>query len=270
MKAVDSMRIEQLWEKNYQLAKEFYESNGHLRIPISYVVDGYHIGIWIHNMKEAYNGKNTLNLTPQKIKLLEEIKIEWSIHDNVWLANYQKLLENSTGENIKNILENDELKQWIRKQKESYVNGTLPDARRCFVEKNINIFNIFYLKWEYYYYLAKQFYEQYHHLNIPLKYKINDINLGYWIAAQRDSYVKRLLTQEQIERLEKIGMIWCISEYCFIHNTIDKFNKKKYYQKLERRLYKFLEQQSCSIFTEKKDINDLEKNFQKYLNYVKK
>lgn len=258
------------FEIYYQAAKQFYEEKGHLRVPISYVQNGLNLGIWIHNMRSAYVGQNDIHLTQEQITLLEEIKMEWSIYYNDWLKRYRKLIENRKGKNLKNILEDNELKRWMNKQKQAYENGKISDNKKLLMEKYLYLFDLNYVKWEYAYYLAKQFYLKYHHLNVPRGYEVNSFKLGNWITLQRENYDNNLLSIKQIEKLEAIGMIWCISEYRFITNMIDYFNKEHYYQKLEKRFYQFLDQQSSIIFDSDEDVKNIESGFQKYLNYVKK
>ena len=58
------------------------------------------------------------------------------------------------------------------------------------------------------YNLAKEYFEQNGNLLIPRKYKINNINLGFWIGTQRDLYKNKKLSKERIDLLNSIGMIW--------------------------------------------------------------
>jgi len=65
------------WEVRYNHAKDFYEKNGHLRIPATYVVDGIWLGKWLYEQR-SYHRKDLRSLTPHKIHLLEQIGIVWN------------------------------------------------------------------------------------------------------------------------------------------------------------------------------------------------
>jgi len=48
--------------------------------------------------------------------------------------------------------------------------------------------------------------------NVPANYKVNDKSLGRWVNRQRSSYTKKELKQEQIDKLNAIGLKWSVHE----------------------------------------------------------
>lgn len=66
--------------------------------------------------------------------------------------------------------------------------------------------------WEINYQAAKHYFETYGDLNVPVAYRTkNGIQLGVWLSSQRRLYNSRFhgsLTQERIEKLNRIGMTW--------------------------------------------------------------
>ena len=60
-------------------------------------------------------------------------------------------------------------------------------------------------KWYEMYQLAQAFYEEHHHLKIPIDYKVDNKCLGSWLHRQKDEYRKGHLTERQIELLMAIG-----------------------------------------------------------------
>ena len=63
------------WEKAYALAVAYYEENGNLNIPRSYVTAvGERLGVWLANQQWSYpKGK----LTEERIAKLDEIGMRW-------------------------------------------------------------------------------------------------------------------------------------------------------------------------------------------------
>ena len=58
---------------------------------------------------------------------------------------------------------------------------------------------------------AKQYYVENGNLLIPGTYETNDgVKLGMWISHQRRDYIKNKLSNDRIELLEAIGMIWSV------------------------------------------------------------
>ena len=87
------------WTRMYDLAKEYYEKNGNLLIPRSYLVnfggETYKLGSWLHNQRSLYKrGKLSLD----RILLLEDLGIKWSdvkrsVLDRKWLIMYKETLK---------------------------------------------------------------------------------------------------------------------------------------------------------------------------------
>jgi|GEM_PF-928129 len=70
-------------------------------------------------------------------------------------------------------------------------------------------------QWNVLYELAKDFYNQHGHLNIHRDFCSGSHRLGRWIGTQRQDYRKRtnpFFTQERIDLLESIRMIWDVAE----------------------------------------------------------
>ena len=63
------------WNRNYDLAKDYYKEHGNLLIPRSYIIDNIALGNWIHLQRNYYK-KN--KLTKEKIDLLESIGMVWN------------------------------------------------------------------------------------------------------------------------------------------------------------------------------------------------
>lgn len=84
----------------------------------------------------------------------------------------------------------------------------LQDCRRLFEELEDTLS----ASWELMYAQAKKYCETNGNLMIPIKYKTESgYSLGSWLAAQRRIYngeVPGHLTQQQIEKLEAIGIVW--------------------------------------------------------------
>ena len=75
--------------------------------------------------------------------------------------------------------------------------------------------------WNKMYNFAKQYYEEFGNLLVPIKLVYKGSNLGTWIKTQRQacrSETKYLITPKQIELLNQIGMVWDVYDYQFDQN----------------------------------------------------
>lgn len=72
---------EAVWKEQYEEAKKFYETNGNLNVPKTYLFEnGKSIGRWLVAQRK-YRKQGTL--PEEKIALLNAIGIVWS-YDDVW------------------------------------------------------------------------------------------------------------------------------------------------------------------------------------------
>lgn len=73
------------WMDKYKLAKDYFNHYGNLEISKYFkTINGYEydekgisLGMWINNQRQAYKGHGRLKITPDQIKLLEEIGMKW-------------------------------------------------------------------------------------------------------------------------------------------------------------------------------------------------
>ena len=223
------------WNKNYTLAKNYYEHNGNLEIPkkfktlngYEYDENGINLGIWIQSQRRSH--KN-VKLSPERLNLLKTIGMRFEIkYNDGWNKNYalaKNYYEHNGNLEIPekfktlNGYEHDEnginLGMWIRSQRRSYKNVKLSPERlnllkdigmRFEIKHNNN-------EWNKNYALAKNYYERNGNLEIPEKFKTlngyeydeNGINLRRWLAVQTQLYQKARLSPERLNLLKDIGM----------------------------------------------------------------
>ena len=80
-----SDRLSMTWMEKYNLAKVYFEHYDNLEIPKTFkTINGYDydengiaLGTWICRQRQAYKGQGTQKITPDQIKLLEEIGMKW-------------------------------------------------------------------------------------------------------------------------------------------------------------------------------------------------
>ena len=231
--------LEDIWNKNYGLAKKYYECYGNLNISysfktnngIDYEENGINLGVWLSNQRLKKE-----KLTKEKIHLLEEIGIVWDIYEQSWNTYYdlaKKYYEINGDLKAPQDFEMDgkNLGSWISKNRNKKDKLSQEKIRQ--LEQIGMIWDVRQDSWNINYELAKKYYEYNGDLNIPVKFKTNDgikydekgISLGVWIFHLRQN--KDGLSQERLKQLEEIGMIWDVYE--------ENWNKnfelaKKYYE----------------------------------------
>lgn len=209
-----------LWEMNFAGALAFYRKNGHLDIPSDYCTpDGLKIGTWIRRQRSLRSGKIKTGVSPteEQIARLDEIGMVWkNQYETAWDTGYLAALDyyRSHGDLCvpTSYVTPDgyKLGAWISDRREKG-----KENHSVIHRKKLDEIGMVWTKadsWEIRYALAKQYYEEHGNLNVPPQYKADGVWLAKWLNEQRQVYIgnrsKKALTEDQIKRLEQIGMIW--------------------------------------------------------------
>ena len=214
-----SIDYEEKWNKWYKLAVEYYNEHGDLLVPSKYQTkSGEKLGQWIVTTRQAYkNG----NLSPDKIEKLEAIGMVWDAsidYEEKWNKWYKLAVEyyNEHGDLLVpfkyKTKSEDNLGQWIKKKRQAYKNGNLsPDQIKKLEaigmawDASIDYEE----KWNKWYKLAVEYYNEHVDLLVPFKYKTKSgEKLGQWIKRIRQDYKDSKLSLDKIKKLEAIGMVW--------------------------------------------------------------
>ena len=83
------------WNDYYKMAKQFYETNGHLVIDKDYIKDNRALGKWIVTQRNNYLKEDgePRALTTQQVEQLEEIHMLWSVNFKTKFETTLKLLQ---------------------------------------------------------------------------------------------------------------------------------------------------------------------------------
>lgn len=65
------------WLKKYVLVKNYCKKFKTNKIPFNYEEQGFKLGFWFSNQKQAYIGIGNYELDMEQIKLLEDLNIRW-------------------------------------------------------------------------------------------------------------------------------------------------------------------------------------------------
>ena len=79
--------------------RQYFQKHGDLEVPYDYTTpDGLRLGQWVVRQRMAYKGRfsdkdkvNRKTLSPERKKLLDELKMDWREKDS-WQRNFEALL----------------------------------------------------------------------------------------------------------------------------------------------------------------------------------
>ena len=205
------------WDHYFSEASIYYAEHGSLNIPKRYTTPaGLSLGEWLTTQRRVRAGQIPGNLTEQQIARLDSIGMEWDNRKEIALQHGFEVAKkyHDTYGNLMvpgKYVEPDgyPLGQWIIKTRQQKLNGRLKEERIAQLDELGIVWNIFDAKWEKAFALAAAYYEENGNLNIPRSYvTAAGERLGQWVASQQWAYPKGKLTDEQVERLNRIGMYW--------------------------------------------------------------
>ena len=213
------------WDLMYECAGKYYREHGNLEVPVKYQTEeGYGLGQWILTQRRVYAGEKYGALGEERIRKLERIGIVWSsFRDLAWKRYFEEACEYYRKHGNLNITANEvtasglRLGAWISKLRTYRKSGIqkryLTEERIQALDKIGMVWDVPDYLWEENYAECLQYYREHGNLDIPNAYcSQNGLKIGGWIRRQR--MLRRgltkgaELTQEQIARLDEIGMAW--------------------------------------------------------------
>ena len=205
------------WNHYYSEASIYYAEHGNLNVPKLYTTpSSLSLGVWLVTQRRVREGQIQGNLTEQQIARLDSIGMVWGNRKEIaWQHGFEvaKKYHDTYG----NLMvpgkyvdpDGYPLGQWIIKTRQQKLNGRLKEERIAQLDEIGMVWSVFDAKWEKAYALAAAYYEENGNLNIPRSYvTAAGERLGQWVASQQWAYPKGKLTDEQVERLTRIGMYW--------------------------------------------------------------
>lgn len=205
----------------YKLLQEYKEQFGNTRVPRNYIVDGANLGSWVSELRESLRESGKKVLTDHQKALLDEINFETNWYQeglaSSWEKNFAIVAEYASRYGIDEIIQSTTYKHknignWVHSQRIAYKEGKLLESRfKRLAELGLD-FSPASGRWEKAFALAEIYFREFHNLDVPSDFIMSDFNLGRWISNQRQIYrstrADMILTEEQIRRLESIGMVW--------------------------------------------------------------
>lgn len=205
------------WDHYFSEASIYYAEHGSLNIPKRYTTPaGLSLGEWLTTQRRVRAGQIPGNLTEQQIARLDSIGMEWgNRNDAAWergLEEARKFREQFGNLQVPAKYKTKDdypLGKWINNARKRRSDGKLTEERIRQLNQLGMAWKVFDVRWEQGYALAMNYAAKHGDLNVPVNYTTEEgEKLGAWILNQRTAYAKEMLSQDQIGRLEKIGIYW--------------------------------------------------------------
>lgn len=209
--------MEARWEVLCQAAADAAAKEGTLELPRSYTIhSGVPVGKWLELQRQVQAGQRPGRLTAEQAAKLEKLGIRWNHRlEAAWEKGFASAQKYRTehGDLLVPVRYRDKndfaLGEWIVYNRQRYLGGNLTQNRIERLEAIGMVWSTSNDLWEQNYAAATQYYLEHGDLEVPIKYETpSGFGLGVWLGAQRVAHKAGELPQEQVERLDALGMDW--------------------------------------------------------------
>ena len=209
--------MEARWEVLCQAAADAAAKEGTLELPRSYTIhSGVPVGKWLELQRQVQAGQRPGRLTAEQAAKLEKLGIRWNHRlEAAWEKGFASAQKYRTehGDLLVPVRYRDKndfaLGEWIVYNRQRYLGDNLTQNRIERLEAIGMVWSTSNDLWEQNYAAATQYYLEHGDLEVPIKYETSSgFGLGVWLGAQRAAHKAGELPQEQVERLDALGMDW--------------------------------------------------------------
>ena len=214
----------QKWNNYYTLAEQMFSEIGTINVQINYVYKSFQIGYWLSRQRSYYNQKK---LDSSRIKMLERLGFQWDGYQN---------------KRNRNMIEFSERIQLLSDYKDKFGNTRVPESysingfalgkwlkeiryylrhpeMRRLTSRQIQMLNDVGFEVNWYedeiesswttkFQLLSEYVSLYSMNEIKEGVVFKDVNIGNWLHRQRIRYNEGSLTEEQLQKLISIGVIF--------------------------------------------------------------
>ena len=190
------------WEEGLQHLIIYKEREGHCRVPVLHIEDGFPLGRWVGKQRST-------NVSEERRERLNDVGFVWDDLDNKWETGFSYLKAYKEREGhcrvpAKHKENGFRLGQWASVQR---LNPSLSQGRRQQLSDLGFIWDPHGAGWQEGFQYLEGFVRAHKHCRVPTEYKSEDgYKLGGWVVRQRSN--QDTLSTQQKAQLDALGFDW--------------------------------------------------------------
>jgi superfamily II DNA or RNA helicase len=201
------------WEEGFNRLLGYVDTHGNARVPSSYTVEGYRLGLFVNNQRHFY-AKGTLRADrQQRFEALPGWT--WAPRVDQWEQGFNRLLvyvETHGNARVPSsyAIDGYRLGAWVSQLRGKRTDGTLdPDRQRQLEALTGWTWNHTIDHWEESFQRLLEYVETYGDAGVPASHKVDGYQLGGWVGKQRANHANGILGSDRERRLQELaGWTW--------------------------------------------------------------
>jgi superfamily II DNA or RNA helicase len=206
--------FDHLWEQGYSALVEYKKRNGDCRVRNNFKAGEFNLGAWVAHQRTI---RRRGRLAESKVARLNSLSFVWDAQSDVIERAIAALksFKRRTGhlKIPRSHIENGfELGAWASSRRMKVVRDrTAPELLQRLQEIGFELVphDASYERGGKYF---KEFVKKNGHALVPSNYRIDGFHLGQWVVNVRARRVKGQLSEDRIQQLDKLGIVWSLQD----------------------------------------------------------
>ncbi len=208
------------FERGLEALRAFVAEHGNAHVPSHHVTtEGLRLGTWLNTRRQDYKlGK----LSQERIAKLEALGVAWHTYDFAFERGLEALrgfvAEHGNAHVSRHhvTLNGFQLGSWLNTRRQDYKLGKLSQERIARLEALGVVWDQRYVAFKHGLETLRAFVAEHGHANVPFDHITADgFRLGLWLNTRRHDHRVGRLSQERIDQLEALGVVWDLFDFAF-------------------------------------------------------
>ena len=197
--------LEADWEEVFSYLKAYKEREGHCRVPSNHTENNFRLGGWVNKQRWRKGAR----WSEERRKRLDELGFVWDTLEAAWEEGFSYLKAYKKREGHCRVPDGHkengfDLGGWVRRQRQSKRQESLPQARRQQLNELGFVWDAFETYWAEGVRYLTIYKEREGHCRVPRLHKENGFRFGEWVHRSRN----KPLSEARRQQLDELGFFW--------------------------------------------------------------
>ena len=202
-----------LWERGFQDLQAYKAEHGNVLVPLKHqTTSGLNLVQWVMNQRSA---KRRSTLSQERVDRLDQLGFVWDVVVRTpWDQGFQELQAYEAEHGNVSVPRRYQttrgfnLGRWVQSQRSAKRRGTLSQERvDRLVQLGFAWKMVVRTPWDHGFQELQAYKAEHGNVLVPQRHPCG-LNLGQWVQSQRSAKRRGTLSQERVDRLDQLGLVW--------------------------------------------------------------